>query len=225
MISSVPTLDYDRPLAPGTVRITRSSGDARAVTIMVAPDTAKRTLYTLTRPLAVGGIICLIPVALFENRTFPPVIGITVFLAIAGVTLLACYRIIARSDRPIIFRADPAGIQILNPLDHPASRYHAAEEIITLQLRRISLLTEPVCYQLELGVHAFMRDQDGQSLLISQSAATLDRIGRALCDALDLAPPVGDTTTWSSTYLSRPGSGRAAIPAAALPEERLDRAV
>jgi hypothetical protein len=196
----MPVIEYHRPLPPGTVRITRSEVDARAVTITIAPDTAKRTLFTLTRPLIVAAIFSLIPLALLDNSQLRAV-GIAVLIAIGAAASFSCYRIVARSNQPIIFRADPAGIQIINPLDEPASQFHAADEIQALQLRRISLLSEPVCYQLELQVRAFTRDRDKRSLLVSQSAETLDKIGRTLCEALPLTPPVGSPTAWWSQRL------------------------
>jgi hypothetical protein len=189
-------LGYERPLIPGTVRITR--GDAGAVTVAIAPDTARRTIYTLSRPLILGLIFSAIPFAIIDHSMLLREWGIVGFVLIALFTARACFRIIARSNQPIIFRADAAGIQIVNPLDDPASQFYGPAEIIALQLNQISLVGRPDCYQLELRVRTFWRKTDQQTLLVSQSGETLDKVGRTLCTALALPEPQDDARSWTS---------------------------
>src|SRR4051812_27775572 len=94
-------LNYDRPLAPGTVRITRLVG---AVTIMIAPDPAKRTVYTVMAPLLILAAFSLFAVTgLFTRQSLDQLALLTLFVAIGGWVL---FRTLRRANRPIVFRAD-----------------------------------------------------------------------------------------------------------------------
>lgn len=198
MSAETAVIGYDRPLLAGTARITR--GRKGAVTVVVAPDTARRALYTLTRPLFVGAAFCAIPMALLENRTFPPVIGIVGFGIVGLLTARSCFRIAADGGKTIVFRADAAGLQVVNPLGAPADQFYGPNEIIALQLNRISLIGSGSCFQLELRARAFWRRSDNETLLVSENAEVLDKIGRTLAVALRLPEPHADLDGGWTSY-------------------------
>lgn len=195
-LAASPVLGYDRPLLPGTVRIMRAA--AGAVSIAIAPDTAKRTVYTMTRPILLGAIYCVIPWAFLQERTFHPAIAFLAFGIIAAVTALACFRVVARSGESIVFRADVEGLNVVNPLAAPGGRFYSADEIVALHLIRLSMISEPVCYQLELCVHSNLGKTVPETLLLSPRGEVLNKIGRTLCSALGLPEPQGDSVSWSS---------------------------
>jgi len=189
-------IEYRRAQAPGTCRISRN--DDGDVTISIAPDTAKRTIYTLTRPLANAVVFSLIPLGMLDSFEYRPVACI-LLAVIWSVAALASYRIVAASGRPIVFRAGVEGIHITNPIDAPPERFYGTADIIALEFRRTSLIAEPVCYALELRVRtARLPHTSRQTLLVSQCDEMLDRIGRTLGQSLALPAPEGDRNGWTS---------------------------
>jgi hypothetical protein len=201
----MPVIQYERPLSPGCVRISRN--EAGGVTIAIAPDSAKRTAFALFGPLAIGGLCCLGPVALIFEGSLPPFVGFAALALILAVAGFVTHRIVVRSAGLIIFRADVAGIQIVNPLDARPNQLFDADQIVALQLHRVELAIPTHTCQLELRVRALWKHDDRLTLLVSQSAETLDKIGRTLCKALDLPEPCGDLNGWM-TYRPPPAAAR-----------------
>jgi hypothetical protein len=188
-------LHYDRPLAPGTVRITRHTG---AVTITIAPDTAKRTVYTVLAPLLLLAAFSLFVVGgLFTRQSLDQLVLLTLFVAIGGWIL---FRTLRRANRPIVFRADAEELNVHNPLDRPADRAIPVHQIVTLQLRRTALPTNAMVFQLEVLTSTGRLDEQATtlSLLVSPSFETLDKIGRTLLGAMCLPDPYTGPNGWWS---------------------------
>jgi hypothetical protein len=198
MSAETAVIGYERALLAGTARMPR--GREGAVTVVVARDTARRALYALTRPLVIGAAFCAIPMALVENPTFPPVIGIIGFGIIGVLTARSCFRIAADGGKTIVFRADAAGLQVVNPLGSPADQFYGPDEIIAIQLNRISLIGSGTCFQLELRARTFWRRSDNETLLVSEHAEVLDKIGRTLALALRLPEPRADLDGGWTSY-------------------------
>lgn len=182
-------LDYDRPLSPGTVRITRRSD---GVTILVVPDSATRILSAALGPLLILAIFSVVFVlGALARQGIMPVLMLLVFLTVGGVYLLAVVR---GGREPIIFRADLHQLKLRNPLDRPKERTIAVTRIATVQLRRGTQPAMPALFQLEV----ITRREDDEStdspnlpilLLASPSFETLDKIGRTLVAAMGLREP------------------------------------
>jgi hypothetical protein len=186
---AAPVLAYDRPLAPGMVRITRSSA---TVVVKIAPDTAKRALSSLLIPallfLFAGGVVVS---ALSSGGGLGALVIAVVLLGIGGAML---HQTLRQSRDPIVFTADPRMLRIENSLDVPPDRTVGVFEIETLQLRRHPLI--PSAYGLEVLTRGFPdRPRTAISLLVSPSFETLDKIGRTLAEAMRLnvcpGPPEG----------------------------------
>jgi hypothetical protein len=193
-MSSAPTLDYDRPMAPGTVRITRAGS---GISIRIAPDTAKRTIVNaLPAALMAAGAFALASWGLFLGQTIASGGILLLLLAIGGG--IAMRRIIRSSADPIIFTADASMLRIQNALDIPPDRIIGVFEIATLTLRPITLITENHC--LEVTTRKLPdRESKRIVLLVSPSFETLDHLGRSLSRAMGLPAPVKDGTGWKST--------------------------
>jgi hypothetical protein len=178
---AAPVLAYDRPLAPGAVRITRSS---TSVSIKIAPDTAKRALFHLAVPailfvFATGLAVSNLRAA---NGLFGMIVAATL-LAIGGALV---YQTLRQSREPIAFTADPKMLRIEHPLDVPPDRTLGVFEIETLRLRRHPLVAS--AYELEVITRDFPdRPRTVISLLVSPSFETLDKIGRTLAEAMRLS--------------------------------------
>ena len=194
MTASAPTLDYDRPMAPGTVRITRTGA---GISIRIAPDTAKRTIINaLPAALMAAGAIAIASWGLFLGDAIVSGGILLLLLAIGGG--IAMRRIIRSSDDPIIFTADPSMLRIQNALDVPPDRIIGVFEIDALTLRAITFpAAENHC--LEVTTRKLPdREPKVVVLLVSPSFETLDYLGHSLTRAMGLPVPVKEGNGWKS---------------------------
>lgn len=194
MTTSAPTLDYDRPMAPGTVRIARAGA---GISIRIAPDTAKRTsVNALPAALMAAGAFALATWGLFLAHAIVTGGLLLLLLAIGGG--IAVRRIIRSSDDPIIFTADTSMLRIQNALDAPPDRIIGVFEIDALTLRPVTLLAENHC--LEVTTRKLPdRESKRVLLLVSPSFETLDYLGHSLTRGMGLPTPVKDSNGWKST--------------------------
>jgi hypothetical protein len=191
---TAPVLGYERPLAPGTVRITRPAGGGVCVTI--APDTPRRVLVTYCVPVAMVAIA-------FALTTYTVVqmeawrLGVPLLVVFVAAVSITLYRAARQGDQPIVFTADAESLHVRNPLDRPAERVVGVFEIDVFQLRRATLHT--TTYELELCTRSLPgRPAEILSIISSPSVETLDYIGRTLVAAMNLPPPRGGATGWAS---------------------------
>jgi hypothetical protein len=208
-------LEYNRPLLPGTVRITHRQG---SVTIQVAPDTARRIVYTALGPLLILAIFAVYALmgVLTRGRIFPLLVLVGLF--VAGGVYLA--RVLRRGREPIVFRANPTQLEIQNPLDQPPHRAVFVPQIASLQLRRAALPAEFSLYHLEIVTRRADHESAANarpapiSLLASPSFETLDKIGRTLITAMELPEPVPGPAGWSSDQNLPPSATPSSEPTA-----------
>jgi hypothetical protein len=187
---AVPVLTYDRPLAPGTVRISRSSA---TVCVKIAPDTAKRAFFHLLLPATL--FVLAAGLAISNFRAASGVYGFTVPVALLAIGGALVYQVLRQSRDPIVFTADPKMLRIENPLDVPRDRTLGVFEIETLRLRPHPLTA--TAYELDLLTRGFPdRPRTTVSLLVSPSFETLDKIGRTLAGAMGLRIHAASPDDW-----------------------------
>jgi hypothetical protein len=191
---TAPVLSYERPLAPGTVRITRGAGGGICVT--VAPDTPQRVVVTYCVPVAmVAGAFFLTTYTIVQTQAWR--LGVPLLVAFASAVAFTLYRAARQGRQPIVFTADAESLHVRNPLDQPIERVLGVFEIEVFQLRRATLHT--TTYELELCTRSLPgRPTQIISILSSPSFETLDHIGRALVKAMNLPPPRGGASGWAS---------------------------
>ena len=192
--SPSPVLAYDRPLAPGTVRIS-PVGDG--VCVRIAPDAPKRVVLTVLLPATLpAAAIALAGYGLFISGMWT--VGLPILILLGAIGGYYLYRTLLRSDEPIVFTADPKLLRIQNPLDEPPDQTIAVFTIAAVQLRRVALHT--TTYEIEVCT----KDIPGRptsivAILTSGSYETLDRIGRTLVRGMNLPEPRSvDAVGWAS---------------------------
>jgi hypothetical protein len=201
-------LDYNRPLLPGTVRITHRQG---GVTIKVAPDTAKRVLRTVLLPLFVLAMFALGALAsLLARGGVAALVALVAFLGMGGWHLA---RTLRRANEPIVFRANPQCLEVHNPLDAHIDHVIAPRQIVGFQLRR----DNPLLFRLEVLLDfGPMSPSHGNVppllLLASPNFETLDKIGRTLVTAMQLPEPSTGQMEWWSYAQTRPDATPSSAP-------------
>jgi hypothetical protein len=206
MLIETPVIEYERPLEPGGVRI--SHGARGAVAIKIAPDTAKRAVLKIGREAAVAAVVATI---LLYAGFAPPGTAAGWLAVLAAVVVVVgmgwrAYRVLGRSGEPILFRADAGGLRVRNALEAPVEAFYAASDVVAVQLRRVSVLTEGKCFQLEVIHRSLAGDDASRMLLVSGSFETLDKIGRTLCAAMEFPAPAAVDGVAEGWWSRRPGA-------------------
>jgi hypothetical protein len=178
-----------------------------AVEVKVAPDTAKRAVMKLAAPSFLAAIVAgvMMFVGAGEHEPFLWGAAATILLAVGAWAFF----VIRRSRELIVFRAGRDGLSVRNALAMPKDVWIRLDDLAVVHLRRTSLLTEAVCYELRVVRRTSFIASPETVLLVSPSFETLDKIGRTLCAGLGLPEPVGGNGGWWSAHPGAAGGANA----------------
>ena len=199
MTTASPVLAYDRPLAPGTVRISRSGG---AVAVVVATDSPRRAVYSYATPAAIA--VIGVGVAIYTIFAIGGwLLGLTAGVILLSLGIVATLHAVRETSTPIVFTADPVTLRIQNTLESPPDRTLGVYEVARLQLGPNLVLAKT--YRLAVMAKGFPdRPAAVIPLLVSPSFETLDKIGRTLAEAMRLDAPVTDPEGWRAYPAAAP---------------------